>query len=1482
MYKQITYPETFTFDWFNNVYKSLLDGELSVDDYKKTFDYLVEKKQQAIDLLSKKTKDELLSMVGGMTAYRLKTEKKDKVVEGVYKSMFDGLNISSFTYSMGENYMDALERNFKKQTQESLDDFAKDVAKNREERRVQLEKIKKALENPESLEEFKVFIKKNGVSSLSQEKRKLYDSLVGESVLEKRKEEVEAKSEIKKVEGLKTGMSLSETVHTKEKYPLFVVQLTDRVEKDVYTELNTKAKKLGGWYSSFRGSGAIPGFQFKDKEQALKFMELKEGDVSNIEKIEERIEAKAEKRADKLRETANSVIQKADETINADRLTNTARRASMASGVEDRARAEKALAKTMLNIADAIDSGEAKYLDNISAKTHVELLDILVRRAKNKELNAKYPSYAERQKHEGEPATEETIDLVEDIYYPSIYVGHIKDLINKSESRSGGKLLARRWEKKIVKYTQNENYQIKSDEEMEELKKMYDSLHISDKKYNRIKDYLTDFYRMKAMKIENSSMLREVLREYVKYRGGVEQKDKVKELERGLAGRKDVGIDYFPTPKSVAERMVEMAEIKEGMSILEPSAGNGNIADVIKQSTGISPDVIEISSTLRDILLAKGYNVVANDFIDFSDKKYDRIIMNPPFSNGMDADHIKHAYELLNPGGRVVAIAGEGIFFRSDKKAKDFQEFLSLHDVESEKLDANTFMDKSLYSTTGANARLIVINKQMDSNKNWNEAYGSIVEIIEDLGEMDTSDAQGLIDANEEKAKQLLSSGKSFSEIANEVLGGDQLSKGTEHEKEHQKTLEKVASGEISVEDAVKETAKTHLEEDPNYYTHLQKMEEENKLSEVELDLEYNKFILEVEKLVKQDNKRLAVSNLDLMGNFVSENPEYFKKYIDFVYSLPAKFRVTINPYDADYGSKRIVDYLEQKGINFLDLLPVKTYKLPKYKPFETSTDDKVFMGIHSDFVGNDEIRPVMMGTYFDENGVTSTDAHKLLFTPYRGSKPSEQGIYCFTSKCFKASDGEEKMPGKYPNYAQVIPTKMPIKMAINEGALYNFLKNSIDLKIVNPVTKAVVLTFSDENAEGGKYSIGFNAEFLADGIEAMAALGHKDVEMSFSQPNKAALIYPRGQYGAIVENKYLQTDFVLIMPVMISDDAKHKVTERFDLDTNCMTFIDSSVKYCFDLDEMEKESLRKKSQQMEEELSESKSKIAQLEEIERLKKLEKDAKKEARRKALQEEIDRLEQERLRIEQERIEAEQKQREMEEQAAGDINALRDSLVAAQSTVEFLDGEQKSEMEDYISGLEVLIESMSYENGGALKSYYDVVYSTKSGKQYVAKNILAESELEADKTLRKQMQASSTFKGVVMVTPKYDLGGGVDAKSMTKEQYEQKLRDYDRVGELLDDEENSIRKEELRKELKILGSEIHKYERQYAKGGELKNKSVNSRIKTNKKMAAQKQTKAGKKADKAKKALHPGKRTSASGNTYVENRPNRSDKNRTKKI
>jgi hypothetical protein len=68
-------------------------------------------------------------------------------------------------------------------------------------------------------------------------------------------------------------MELQEMKHTKTGAQLFVVSLKKLVGRGEYMTYNNKAKSMGGWYSSFKGDGAIPGFMFKDKKTAEAFIE---------------------------------------------------------------------------------------------------------------------------------------------------------------------------------------------------------------------------------------------------------------------------------------------------------------------------------------------------------------------------------------------------------------------------------------------------------------------------------------------------------------------------------------------------------------------------------------------------------------------------------------------------------------------------------------------------------------------------------------------------------------------------------------------------------------------------------------------------------------------------------------------------------------------------------------------------------------------------------------------------------------------------------------------------------------------------------------------------------------------------------------------------------------------------------------------------------------------------------------------------------
>lgn len=128
---------------------------------------------------------------------------------------------------------------------------------------------------------------------------------------------------------------------------------------------------------------------------------------------------------------------------------------------------------------------------------------------------------------------------------------------------------------------------------------------------------------------------------------------------------------FYPTPKSIAWDALEIADIQPGHQCLEPSAGTGNIADLIDRSAKLT--CVEISKLHCQILESKGLAVEQADFLQWVALwDYDRIVMNPPYSQGRWQAHIEHAATMLAPGGILVAI------LPSSAKGKDVLPGMSL------------------------------------------------------------------------------------------------------------------------------------------------------------------------------------------------------------------------------------------------------------------------------------------------------------------------------------------------------------------------------------------------------------------------------------------------------------------------------------------------------------------------------------------------------------------------------------------------------------------------------------------------------------------------------------------------------------------------------------------------------------------------------------------------------------------------------------
>ncbi len=157
--------------------------------------------------------------------------------------------------------------------------------------------------------------------------------------------------------------------------------------------------------------------------------------------------------------------------------------------------------------------------------------------------------------------------------------------------------------------------------------------------------------------------------------------------------------------------MLELADIQPGDHILEPSAGKGDILDMIRLHHPENEiTAFERNSTLFDVLEAKGHAVERGDFLEHQDK-YNQIIMNPPFEKGADITHIRHAYDLLDLNGKLIAIMSEGPFFRSDTQAKEFRNWLEEVEGESEQLPEDAFNNTEAFRKTGVRTRIVTITK---------------------------------------------------------------------------------------------------------------------------------------------------------------------------------------------------------------------------------------------------------------------------------------------------------------------------------------------------------------------------------------------------------------------------------------------------------------------------------------------------------------------------------------------------------------------------------------------------------------------------------------------------------------------------------------------------------------------------------------------------------------------------------------------------
>ncbi|MGO2317426.1 MAG: PLxRFG domain-containing protein [Vibrio toranzoniae] len=693
--------------------------------------------------LNSMTMPNIKKMMGTYWAMTHNDYKKGQLVKAAYdgmmKQMLFSISDGAFVTTSGQSGVelgDYVIKQIEAVSNEKFNEIQEKKAEQRKAEDAEAARREEALGDPKTLQDFVAYArnKGNGIESFTPEQLKRYDELVSENKLAQLEQQRKAAAEVKAVNG-DVPYQLAETIHTKLQEPRYVVQLTgERMGKDAFKELATRARQLGGNYVNAMQAkryNTIDGFQFANVDDRNNFSKLLDGESVSREANQQRqLEKKQDSRVTKLKEMADATEARADEVLNQSRKTNTAKRAADAARVMDNAYADQYSARLLRAIAEATESGDIQVLSNLSQKVQLDELDTIERQVLWNMPEAQREKFGQRDDR-GNWRLKATTKLDDILFWakypvPEARADRLNRLADDMENVSGYKQAAKKIRSNTKKAQDNSLIQMTGRDWESAVAKIRDFARKNKNEY--IAENIAEMFkredRLNRMGIDGPAMLRYVLREQAM----IEQRistDKpaetpvtklTKKVEETIRANRNAYNDFFPTDNdTLADQVIDEADIQPGMKVLEPSAGMGHLADKIKD-TGADLDVGEYAYTMSELLKAKGHNVVSGDFLDYNPGEiYDRIVMNPPFSHDADVNHVTHALTMLKPGGRLVAITSSMAGDRSNSTNKNFREYLDAVGAVERPNPDNSFKDS--LNPTGVNTKTIIIDKpDIDEN----------------------------------------------------------------------------------------------------------------------------------------------------------------------------------------------------------------------------------------------------------------------------------------------------------------------------------------------------------------------------------------------------------------------------------------------------------------------------------------------------------------------------------------------------------------------------------------------------------------------------------------------------------------------------------------------------------------------------------------------------------------------------------------------
>ncbi|PJE79288.1 hypothetical protein CI610_01753 [invertebrate metagenome] len=735
----------YTLDYHNQLFKTLTDGKLSADNFKEAFSTLVNNKEEVTTRLNKYTKKQLMNMS------RRYADKKPQAVDHAFERLIHRFLLDkeapAFTWEpFGYNKQTYAEAKAAQQkqiadivnnlSQEDLDRYGQYITEAVEQRKKQTAEKNLKMATPETLEDYHLIVREKGTESLSPAQKESYDQLTAEA--QWRAKEKEQPTSLARIKNSDTPLEINpieKSTHTKTGKTIYNLSLKTRLGKQAFAEAAAQARTMKGGY--WKGKFWLP--SEKDAKQFMNWLNGQQNPPTA--RVMEKETAQISKQAEALRAKADKLEESGTKALNQERTTNTPRQMNMAASASEKANEQIKFAQTLRNIANAIEEGSVKFLSRLSDKTQLELLQSIKRRAiPEKFFEEDYNGFRMvRDIKEGLQLTDyiDRVKLPRPFLYREFTVKLIKAMKGKRGfSRTREKLdtlyhAAVRNDERVVNIPNNNEVIQKLDE--------YGKIFGYDDLGWHFEESIKDLKRLQRMGLTTDEQLRAAIRELEtvtsKESASVTQQKKLDELRFKIKQSLKGFNDFFPTPEAPANRVMELADIKTGMKSLEPHGGMGHLAEKIQALAGKdNVDIVEQSQQLADYLKATGHKVTQGDFLKYGEKDiYDRIVMNPPFSKDQDIDHVIHAYDLLKPGGKLVAITSNMAGLRTNKKNRAFSQWLDEADAHVEDLESGSF--KSSFNPTSVNTKIIVVNKPVKTNADLRQEQFSSKDISSDQKE---------------------------------------------------------------------------------------------------------------------------------------------------------------------------------------------------------------------------------------------------------------------------------------------------------------------------------------------------------------------------------------------------------------------------------------------------------------------------------------------------------------------------------------------------------------------------------------------------------------------------------------------------------------------------------------------------------------------------------------------------------------------------